>query len=76
MRKIINIIFANPLVIQQRIADYYLNAHTYKYQHAYDKDDIKRDFWLAYNDMNLIYGNSTKQEWLDNGYDVATNKRG
>ena len=76
MRHIPNIIIRNKNTIKQRILRFYTNAKKFNYPHSYGWDEVKQDAKNALEDKDLTYGNSTKQEWLDNGYDVVTNKRG
>lgn len=68
--------FTNRPFISQRIADFYINAKTYKYNHTYDWDDVFNDIRLVHNDNKLVPTDKTTPNWLNAGYNVARNKRG
>ena len=76
MRNITQIIFTNRQLASKKIADFYINAKKYKYRETYGWDDVERDFNLAFQDMQLIPSSKTIVEWLNNGFNVARNKRG
>ena len=76
MRNITKIIFTNRQLASKKFADFYINAKKYKYRETYGWDDVERDFNLAFQDMQLLPSSKTITEWLNNGFNVARNKRG
>ncbi len=75
-KHITKIEFDNFDFIQQRIIQFYVNAKTQKYQHAYGWDEVEKDIYLASDDMNLRPCRATNEQWRRLGYYTAANKRG
>lgn len=76
MKPITNI---NIYVINQlyaKISRFYFNAKLEKYKYSYGWDEVLKDIQLSLHDMSLMPTNKTTNEWLNNGYNVARNKRG
>ena len=66
----------NSRIIINRITNFYSNAKTKKYNNSYGWDEVRKDIDLARSDTNFTPYNTSKQEWVNNGYKVVINKRG
>lgn len=62
--------------IWDRISEFYINAKKNAHQHAYGWDEVFNDIALAQSDTNFTPYSSSKQDWINAGYNVVINKRG
>lgn len=62
--------------ISNRITAFYVNAKRLKHKHSYGWNEVLKDIDLAENDRNFTPYNSSKQDWIDAGYNVVINERG
>jgi hypothetical protein len=76
MKFITRVVIVDIKYTTNKISQFYFNAKRNKYNHTYGYEDVFKDIQLAYQDRQLYPSNKTIQKWIDNGFDVARNKRG
>ena len=65
----------NVANVGSRMLEFYTNAKNFKYPHSYGYDEVVQDARRAFSVMHLTPSESTKEEWLNMGYDTAVNDR-